>query len=510
MKTVSDDLFRLIKSLTKSEKGYFKKFAARNTPGEKNNYVVLFDAVEKMESYDEDELRTKLEKTSFISQLPVYKNYLFNLILKSLQSYSAYESVDTKLTELIQNAKTLEKKAFHKEALRVLKKAKAIAVKYENNKALLEILDFERVILMIMPDKNIYEKRLEHYKHQQELLDTLQRNFYYAWLSDRMVMYVEHKGDFRSEKVAKDIQKILSDPFVKNPKNAKDYTSKRFFLHILLFNELSKDDLNMILYYVKKEIELINEYKHMIDVNARSYIHMLVNYLMFSNILKNKSNVRDAIIKINELKRRLKNKIPLELEITILVDTCYAEIAIHRNNADLRKGRITAGRIEDILVKYKHEISMEIKVVLILNTALFYMLDLNYTGALKLINALLNEIPPSFKKNQYDFARLFQLILHFELGNYDVLENSVDSVYRFLRERGSIFKIEAALFSFLKEALRTERSKLKPLFEELLYEMEKASDEPESRATLGTFNFIRWAKSKIENKSLVELIESGD
>ena len=37
MKTVSDDLFRLIKSLNKSEKGYFKKFAAKNEAGSKQN-----------------------------------------------------------------------------------------------------------------------------------------------------------------------------------------------------------------------------------------------------------------------------------------------------------------------------------------------------------------------------------------------------------------------------------------------------------------------------------------
>jgi hypothetical protein len=117
----------------------------------------------------------------------------------------------------------------------------------------------------------------------------------------------------------------------------------------------------MILHYIKREVELINEYKHMIDVNARSYINVLVNYLMFSNLLKDKEGVKDAIIKINELKRRLKNKIPLDLEITIMVDTCFAEIVIHRNNADLKRGRVTAGKIEDIMAKFRSEISLEIK-----------------------------------------------------------------------------------------------------------------------------------------------------
>jgi hypothetical protein len=105
---------------------------------------------------------------------------------------------------------------------------------------------------------------------------------------------------------------------------------------------------------------------------------------------------------------------------------------------------------------------------------------------------------------------LLQLILHFELGNYDYLENSIESTYRFLRERDSIFKVEAALFNFLRRALKTERSRLKPVFEDLLYELDKAAKDPESRMTLSIFDFTRWARSKAENKSLAELIKNGN
>lgn len=508
LKTVSDDLFRLIKSLTRSEKGYFKKFASRNTPGEKNNYIILFDAIDKMEVYDENLLKDKIKKASFINQLAVYKNYLFNLVLKSLQSYSTYETVDLKIGELIQNAKTLEKKTLLKEALKFLKKAKAIALKYENLKALHEILDYERGILMIMPDKHVYEKRSELYRQQKELLNNLARVFRYAWLSDKMVMYVEHKGDFRMEDREKEIKKIMSDPYVKDNTHLEDFASKRYYNHIHLFNGLSKEDMPMIHNYLKKTIGLINEYKHMIDVNARSYIHALVNYLLFSNLLKDKNGVRDAIEKINELRRKLRNKIPLDLELTIQTDSCYAEIIIYRNNGDIKKGRATALKIEKLLRDYKNEISMEMKAVLAINTACFYFLDENYEAALKFINLVINEIPPSFKKDQYDFSKLFMLLIHFELGNYDALENIIDSTYRFMRERKSIFGVEESLYIFLRRALRTDRNKLAPVYDELLYSLEKSKNEPQSHITLGSFDFITWAKSKVENKSLLELVKA--
>jgi hypothetical protein len=308
----------------------------------------------------------------------------------------------------------------------------------------------------------------------------------------------------------KEIRKIVTDTYLKDKSKVQDYTSKRYYYHIKIFNELSKEDLPGIHYFVKKEVELVNEYKHMIGVNAGSYIHLLVNYLLFSNLLKDKKCVKDAILKINDLKRRLKNKVPLYLDLIIQTDTCYAEIITYRNNAEMNKGRITANKIENLLRDYRNEISLEIKVVLLLNTSLFYFIDTDYTAALKFINMIINEVPPSFKRDQYDFSKLFQLIIHFELENYDVLEYSIDSTYRFMKQRKSIFRIEEALFKFLKKALRTERKILEPVYEELLYDLESSLDEPQSRITLGTFNFIRWARSKVENRSMVDLIKSGN
>ena len=45
--TVSDDLFQLIKSLTKPEKIYFKKFSSIFIEKESSNYLKLFDEIDK-------------------------------------------------------------------------------------------------------------------------------------------------------------------------------------------------------------------------------------------------------------------------------------------------------------------------------------------------------------------------------------------------------------------------------------------------------------------------------
>jgi hypothetical protein len=505
LKTVSDDLFRLVKSLTGSEKGYFKKYATKNTPGKKNNYIILFEAIDNMSTYNEDLLSKKLKYTSFAKQLPVYKNYLFNLILKSLYSYSIYETADSKISELIQNAGILSKKALFKEALKHLNKAKEMAVKFENTKALLEILSNERAIIMTMPDKNIYENRVKIYNEQLELLKSLEKHLKLSWLSDKMVMYVEFKGNFRMEDQEKEIKRIMLNPLLKKYDKLKDFTSKRYILHIHIFEQYAKEDIRKVHYYLKKEIELVQDYRFMIPSFIRNYILTLVNYLMFSNLLKDRESVIDALSKINTLKRKIKNKTPLDVEIMILSNTCYAEIIIYTNNCEMNKGRATAKKIEQLLNKYSSEIPMVLKVVLLYNTARFWFIDRNFENALKVINKLINEIPPSFKQDLYDFSRLFQLIIHFELGNFELLEDTVEATYRFMKGRKSIFEVETAIFKFLRRILRAQKSQFKEIYNELLFDLEESKDNTQSKITLGNFNFITWARGKVLNKTMVQL-----
>ena len=61
----ADALFQLIKSLEKSEKRNFKLYAKRNSSSEDLKVVQLFDALDKMNDYNEKEL---LKKTKSVKK----------------------------------------------------------------------------------------------------------------------------------------------------------------------------------------------------------------------------------------------------------------------------------------------------------------------------------------------------------------------------------------------------------------------------------------------------------
>ena len=94
-KTPSIKLFHLIKSLTGSEKRYFKLFV-RDTGGKTSKYIQLFEAIEKQEVFDDEALRSLVYSTEHIQsrKYSELKAYLYELILKSLQSYDEKTSID--------------------------------------------------------------------------------------------------------------------------------------------------------------------------------------------------------------------------------------------------------------------------------------------------------------------------------------------------------------------------------------------------------------------------------
>ena len=144
MKNPSDNLFQLIKSLTISEKGYFIKFASQHVIGDKNKYLKLFEFINKQTVYDENIIKQNFKNEKFIKQLTSAKNYLMNMILRSLENYHRTDSVDTRITILINQYKILFKKTLFNQADSTLKRAKKLALDSERFTKLIDILNEER------------------------------------------------------------------------------------------------------------------------------------------------------------------------------------------------------------------------------------------------------------------------------------------------------------------------------------------------------------------------------
>lgn len=168
-KTPSNKLFVLVKSLSGSEKRYFKLFITGKEKGN-NKYARLFDAIDFQLEFDDDALkkavygRAQIETRKY-SEL---KSYLYFLILKSLQSYDEKSSVDYRLKNMLLGVRTLFKRSFFDDCKDVLKKAKKIATDYEDFNTLIEILDWEKKIAYTQTDIAFLDKELDRITAEEQ------------------------------------------------------------------------------------------------------------------------------------------------------------------------------------------------------------------------------------------------------------------------------------------------------------------------------------------------------
>src|SRR6186713_2555136 len=122
----TDTLHQLIHSLEKSEKRHFKLYIKRSSAKEDLKIVKLFDALDKLDDYDEKLLLKKLpgiEKP----QLSNLKSHLYKEILASLRLLKSADSIDLQLNEQFDYAHILYKKGLFLQSLKILEKAKETA-----------------------------------------------------------------------------------------------------------------------------------------------------------------------------------------------------------------------------------------------------------------------------------------------------------------------------------------------------------------------------------------------
>ena len=140
----NDALFVLVKSLTKSEKRQFKLYAGRLGGNLEKNFMALFNVLDKLDEFDEGEI---LKKTNIKKQqLSNSKAHLYRQILVSLKLNPIHQNVKMQIREQIDFATVLYNKGLHRQSLKVLDKAKGIAVYNDEKNLAYEIVELEKVV----------------------------------------------------------------------------------------------------------------------------------------------------------------------------------------------------------------------------------------------------------------------------------------------------------------------------------------------------------------------------
>ena len=121
----SDNLFHLIKTLSKAEKRYFKLYVFRTKTAEDSKFIKLFDFIDKSSNFDEKKIIAKIPEVK-ASQLSNIKAHLYKQILHSLRNQNIENDPEIILREHLDYAVLLYNRCLYKQSLKLLEKAKKL------------------------------------------------------------------------------------------------------------------------------------------------------------------------------------------------------------------------------------------------------------------------------------------------------------------------------------------------------------------------------------------------
>ncbi len=508
MEKKQPDLFRLIHSLTKSEKRYFKIYASRHVIGRENNYLKLFSAIEQQKEYDEDALRKQFRREKFARQLAVTKNYLYKLIMESMRMYHADKTPEAQIRSLIQDAEFFMDRMFRSQAARVIERAKKLVYQYEAFTYLPELMRLERRLMTTEEYAGKTAASMDEFSAEWRLAIERINNLAQYWdLSARMfIIYLQH-GSARTEADIRELKALMDSPLLTSEDAAQTFDAKEYFCHINgTYHFLQGDYINAH-QFSRRHIELLEQQPDYVVHSPTRYLGRLSIYIFDSFKIQRYDEFFAGMEKIRNFRSLYPDAQGDRLEVELFKISTMLELYACIELGDTEKGLELAPAIEAGLERYGEFIEASLLLSFRFNLASLYFIAGRYEDALTRTNALLNSGQFDIREDIYGFLRVFNIILHYELGNDDLLEYLLKSTYRYLYTRNKIFKFESIALRLIRK-LTTRRAgrDLLPIFRELREELLPLADDPYERKAFECIDVVSWLDSKIEGKPLVEVI----
>lgn len=510
MKTPSSDLWKLIQSMTISEKGYFMKFAKRHIKDKDNNYIKLFTAInQQTDEYDENQIKDKFKREKFTKQLTSAKNYLYNMILKSLVSYNEDKTTDSVLSNLKTQYTILFRKTLFDQAEIILHRAKKIASDADRFSKLADILQDQRNFDYRKIAEPGFEKYIdESISAQLETLDKQKNIAEYNALYLKMSSLFKKIGTARNRNDIRLFEKIIKHPLMKNESLAKSASAKNLFYIINYLYYYCTSDIKKAFEFSIKRLELIESNQEKISGGIKEYLYSLSDAIAMSYNLKRFDLCISYLRKQRDISDRsdVSSSVPNHLEM--YCKSYSFELNIFIISGFFKEGMNVVDEVVHWLNKYNERINKSEELKVIYTIAYLYFGAGDLSRSLVWLNKLLND-NSDYRQDYKAFARILNLIIHYELENYDLLEYELRSVKRFLIKKDKLYPYEDVILASFRKlpgiAEKKERLFHLGLLKDQIRKIIKDSND---YMAIEYFDIISWIDSKLLSKNFSEIIKS--
>ena len=500
-----DTLFQLVHSMEKSEKRHFKLYIKRSSAKEDLKIIRLFDALDKLEEYDE-KLLLKILSDFSKSQLSNLKSHLYKQLLASLRLLKTNDNIDLKLSEQLDNARLLYNKGLKIQSLHILEKAKELAKTNQKMNFLVQVISLEKKIETLHITRSTLEKTERLAEEALDISGHIDRVTRLSNLALLLYRWYVKNGHARNVEDEKDIKAFFKSSLPADAEAIHGFYEKLYLYQSYCWYAFIRQDFLMYYRYSQKWIDLFGENEVMIAVETGHYIKGMHNLLNAHFDLRNFKKFKITLKQFEDFE-----KTPVANQH----DNFRTHTSIYINSAkinqflmqgEFREGLAIVTGIEEKLKEYSLFVDSHRILVFNYKIASLYFGAGEYNIAIDYLHKIINDNQTGLRNDLQCYARLMHLLCHYEIGNEEILDSLIKSVYRFMAKMKNLTVVEEAIFSFLRHSFKVKAKLLKPELEEFLKRIKYLEKNRFETRSFAYLDVISWVESKVYERPMEAII----
>ena len=503
-------VFELIHSLTKAEKRNFKLFAGRLSGNHSSKFLLLFNALEGMEEYDEERLLARCPELSKV-QLPNLKAHLYRQILKSLRMLGVQHSTLLQIQEQADFARILYDKGLYSHAGRMVERAAALAERTEQYPVLMGLTPLRRAVSVVNISADMVAVADSAIRSDEQLWRKMENINHLSKLSVRCYDLHQQLGYARSQKDL-DLLSWRLGPELAHYDGVDERTlsfSECFFLYqSRAWFHYIRHSFALSYRYARKWIALFDERPEMKEVMYEAYLkgysqlldglYLMRRYSLFCGALEAFEEESAALASIGTNADMLVSQILF----TGHLNKCMME-------GNFKEGLWLTKRIDSYLRRYGERLTTNERMVLDYKIGYTYFCDGNYEKCRTHLARVIAVRDPRQRRDLQCYARMLNLIVLYEQGADFNLDQQVRSVYSFIVKMRDMSEMKQDFFRFFKSLGTVGAGSMKGEFQRLYDDLLAHTTRPYERRTFYHLDLPVWLESKITGRSIGEITRTN-
>jgi len=501
----TDALFLLVKSLTKSEKRQFKLYAGRLGGNSEKNFLALFSILDKLEVFDEKQIlaNTNIKK----QQVSNSKAHLYRQILVSLKLNPIHQNAKMQVREQLDFATILFNKGLHKQSLKVLDKAKNLAISNEESNLAFEIIELEKVVESQYITRSMSSRADDLVKQSRDLS---KRSLILSKLSNlslQLYSSLLKKGYVRNDKDFDELRLFFETSLPKYDLKTLGIKERLYLYKAYLWYNLLTQDFVGSYRYAQKWVDLFYYNPKMKKNNPVFYLKG-INYLLESLFLI--QHLRKFKSTLNFFEEELNNHQILLNENTESLAFLYLylnKINLYFLEGNFNNGLSLIPEVLEEIESHKLKIDEHHIMVFYYKFASLHFGATNYEQCIFYLEKIIKNKNLTMREDLLCFSRILNLVAHYEAGIDQNLEVLIKSTYKFLIKMDELGLVQKKFIAFLRNLSNIYPHQLRKAFIELHKELKVFENHPFEKRSFMYLDIISWLESKIDNVSVESIVK---